>query len=244
MKKTFFAVLFIVILALSIFPQNKGTFEVSYHYSFWSIDLIIPYIEDNFTPDFDYYDPSKGNFNSVSDGNNTGFGIRFFPKGKHGSFSVGLSYERNNFNADIDGQYAETDEHGNRVDAEADGRIELAPHSFNLDFRWELWPTRRIHPYIGFGFGIGRLNGQILLHTKATTHYNGTVVVQESDEVKSLKTALEELEEDGDKYPLNFLPIVHVNLGIRAEIMNNLYLLGEVAIYNGFILRCGASVRF
>jgi len=35
-----------------------------------------------------------------------------------------------------------------------------------------------------------------------------------------------------------------MNLGIRGEIVDNVYLLGEVAIYDGFIIRGGLAYRF
>ena len=245
MKKFVLIVVLILGMAVYTYPAGKkGQWEIGFHYSSWSIDIIGPLIENNFTPEFENYDPEKGNFNFHSVGNNYGFEVRFFPKGKNGSFSIGFSYERNNFKADIDGSYTDYDDAGNRVEAEGAGSIELLPHSFNFSFRWELWPTSRIHPYIGIGLGLGPLNGSIQLHTRATTYYNGYTVVEEADEVKTIDEALEELAEEDEEFPLDVFPIVHLQFGLRGEVIKNVYLLGEIAIYDGVIFRGGAAVRF
>ena len=76
-------ILLIILVSLLILPvQPKGEWEFGLHYSFWSIDILSPLIEDNLTPDFEHYDPDKGNFNFNSNGNNFGFEFRYFPSGK------------------------------------------------------------------------------------------------------------------------------------------------------------------
>ncbi len=245
MKK--FSLIIVLMVGMVIYSYSegkKGQWEFGYHYSYWSINIVGPFIEDNLIPKFENYDPEKGDFNFDSDGSNYGFELRFFPNGKNGVFSIGFSYERNNFNADIDGSYSEFDDWGNRVDAEAVGTIKIRPHSFNLSFRWDLWPSSRVHPYIGIGLGVGPLKGSIKLHTKSTTYYNGWTLVEEADEEKTIKEALDEMEEEGDEFPLNIFPIVHLHVGLRGEVMNNVYLLGEIALYDGIIFRGGIAVRF
>ncbi|MCI0470545.1 MAG: hypothetical protein L0Y73_02695, partial [Candidatus Aminicenantes bacterium] len=106
MKKApiFFGLLLTIVAA--IYPGVAGKFEVGFHYSFWSIDIIAPLVED-LTPELKYYDPEKGKINFDSYGNNYGFEFRYFPYGHQGSFSVGLSYERNNFEANAKGAYTD-----------------------------------------------------------------------------------------------------------------------------------------
>ena len=243
MKKITF--IMILISGLVIQSYAAGKWEIGTHYSFWSLNLIKSEIEKNFTPDLELYDPEKGNFKFDSNGNNYGLEIRFFPGGENGSFSIGVSYERNNFKAKINGAYIEYDNAGNRLEAEARGTVDVFPHSVNLGFRWELWPSSRIHPYIGFSFGAGTLKGTLIADTKATLYYSsGATQTETAHEAKTLRQVLDDMKEQGNEYPLSFFPIFHVQFGLRGEIINNLYLLGEVAVYDGFIARGGIAYRF
>ncbi|MCX6581382.1 MAG: hypothetical protein NT166_14510 [Candidatus Aminicenantes bacterium] len=243
MKKITFIMILILGMAIDSYPAGK--WEFGFHYSSWSLNLIKSNIEKNFNPDLELYDPEKGNFKFDSNGNNLGFDLRYFPGGKNGSFSIGVSYERNNFKANINGAYTDHDNAGNRLEAEAKGTMDVYPHSFNLSFRWDLWPSSRVHPYIGIGVGMGALNGTFVADTKATLyHSSGATQTETAHEEKTLRQVLDEMEEEGDKYPLSFFPIVHIQFGLRGEIINNLYLLGEVAVYDGIIFRGGIAYRF
>lgn len=243
MKKSVFIIVFVLLLFVNSY--SAGKWEIGTHYSFWSLNLLKSEIEKNFTPELDLYDPNKGHFNFDSNGNNYGFEIRFFPGGKDGSFSIGLSYERNNFKAKINGAYTEYDNAGNRLEAEAQGTVDVFPHSINLGFRWELWPSSRIHPYIGIGFGMGSLDGNLKADTKATVFYsNGATQTQTDHEEKTIQQVLDEMKEEGNEYPLSFFPIAHIHFGLRGEVVRDVYLLGEVAIYDGFIFRGGIAYRF
>lgn len=243
MKKIAFITILTLVLAINSYPAGK--WEIGTHLSSWSLNLMKSEIEKNFDPDLELYDPAKGKFNFDSFGNNIGLDIRYFPGGENGSFSIGVSYERNNFKANINGAYTDQDNLGNRLEAEAKGTMNVYPHSFNLSFRWELWPSSRVHPYIGFGVGMGALNGTFKADTKATLYYyTGATQTETAHEEKTLRQVLDEMEDDGDEYPLSFFPIVHVQFGLRGEIINNLYLLGEVAVYDGIIFRGGIAYRF
>ncbi|MDH5203110.1 MAG: hypothetical protein OEW69_07625, partial [Nitrospirota bacterium] len=120
----------------------------------------------------------------------------------------------------------------------------LTPHSFNLDFRWDIIPSSRVHPYIGFGFGAGPLNGTATLTT--VTKNDSTGASTTKTETLTLKEAIDNIEEEND-VNLSFIgifPMIYINLGLRAEIVDSIYLLGEVAFYDGFIARGGISYRF
>ncbi len=62
----------------------------------------------------------------------------------------------------------------------------------------------------------------------------------------TLKEAIEKIDEARDEklYLINFFPIIHLSLGVRGEIVDSVYLLGEVAFYDGVILRGGLAYRF
>lgn len=228
------SILFLITITL-VYPAPKGQWEVGFHYSYWTVNVIAEPLEEALEDSIEGFDPTKGALDFKSNGNNYGFEVRFFPGGKEGSFSLGLSYERNNFKGELSGSYQEQ---GGEVRAE--GFFDLRPHSFNFSIRWDLWPTARVHPYIGLGFGAGPLNG-ILSSQIITTYPNGSVVAEDPEE----KTLEEILDEDEDEaFPLSFFPIIHLNFGLRGEITDNVYLLAEFALYDGLIFRGGVAYRF
>jgi hypothetical protein len=234
MKKLLLTILFIVSLALA--SSAQGQWEIGIHYSTWGTSYFGINTEDRLPDAFDSY---NGPLNFDPHGRNYGIGIRYIPGGKHGSFSLGFSYDRNYFNADISGSYSEG---GNTFTGTGD--IKLVPHSFNLDFRWEIIPTSRIHPYIGFGFGAGPLNGTATLTTVTRNDTTGATTTQ--TETLTLREAIKNIEEKND-IDLSFIgafPIVYANVGLRGEIVDGLYALGEIAFYDGFIGRAGISYRF
>ncbi len=243
MKKIILIFIIVVIMIIPI--SGKGMFEFGFHFSTWNVNMIAPMIEDEIIPEIEYWDPEYGSLNFDSTGNNYGFEFRFFPGGKDGSLSLGLSYERNNFKMKAEGKYDGFDDDGNSVKAEATGTIDLLPHSINLSIRWDLWPTKRVHPYIGFAFGFGSQEALVKFHSRATTNIEGIDIVEEQDEIWTFDDIEEEYEAtEGKKFPISFFPIIHINFGFRGEIVDNMYLLGEVAFYDGLLFRSGISYRF
>ena len=236
----------IIALLLLILPvTGKGMFEIGIHFSTWNVNMIAPLLEDEVVPEIEYWDPDYGNLTFDSNGNNYGFEFRVFPWGENSSFSVGLSYERNNFKMRADGVYDGYDDRGNPIQAEAEGTIDLFPHSVNFSIRFELWPSKRVHPFIGLGFGFGVQDILVKFHSKVTTDEGGVVLTQEQDEIFTTQDVLDEYEkENGEKFPVGFFPVLHINFGFMGEVIDNTYLLGEVAFYDGLIFRAGISYRF
>ncbi len=240
MKKLLLLVL--LVASITFLSHAQGKWEIDGHYSSWGSGFVVASPKDYVTDAFDeYHGPIGFDF----DGHNFGFGLRFFPAGKQGSFSIGLSYERNYFNADLSGSYTETVQ-GVTVNKTGSGRMETTPHSFNLDFRWEIIPRAKVHPYIGVGFGAGPLDGDITFTTVTEPNQGGAVTTRTVTEELTLKDAINKIEakQGKDLYPVNFFPIFHLDLGIRAEIVNGVYLLGEVALYDGTSVRGGLAYRF
>jgi len=240
MKKLLLTILFIV--SLTFLSHAQAQWEIGTHYSSWGTGYFVTDPEDYASDAFDAF---GGPIEFDPNGHNFGFGIRFFPGGKQGSFSIGFSYERNYFKADLSGSYTETVV-GGTVTKTGSGEIDLTPHSFNLDVRWDIFPNSRVHPYVGIGLGVGPLNGDIAFTTITETNINGSITTETETEELTLKEAIEKIgeEQDEDLYLINFFPIIHLNLGVRGEIVDSVYLLGEVAFYDGFIIRGGLAYRF
>lgn len=234
------------ILSFTSLSLAQDNWEFGIHYSYWGMGYFIVNPENDVSDAFDAYD---GPIEFDTYGHNIGFSLRFFPGGKRGSFSVGFSYERNYFNADIRGSYSETIANG-VIAKTGDGYIDLTPHSFNLDVRWEILPSSRLHPYAGIGVGIGPQRGNIVFTTVTNTNIGGSITSETETEELTLKEAIRKIErerkekEGEDYYMVDFFPILYFNLGLRAELARNFYLMGEVAIYDGFIARGGIAFRF
>ena len=98
-----------VMVCLSGLAHARGHWELGIHFSYWSVNVASTYIEQliegNIAAEVERYDPSKGALDFTSRGSNYGLEVRFFPGGKEGSFSIGLSYEKNFFNGDVQGDY-------------------------------------------------------------------------------------------------------------------------------------------
>lgn len=244
MKKILLATL--CILSLSLLSIAQENWEFSTHYSYWGMGYFIANPENDVSDAFDAYD---GPIEFETYGHNFGFTLRFFPGGKQGSFSLGFSYERNYFKADIKGSYSEAITNG-AITKAGSGYIDLTPHSFNLDVRWEILPNSRLHPYAGIGVGVGPQRGNIVFTTVTDTKIGGVITSETETEELTLKEAIKKIEraqekdEDEDYYMVDFFPIVYLNLGLRAEVARNFYLMGEIAVYDGFIARAGVAFRF
>ncbi len=240
MKKLLLTILFIS--SLTLVSNAQGKWEIGAHYSSWGTDFVIVNLEDDLPDAFQAY---AGQIKLDPHGHNFGLGLRFFPAGKHGSFSIGVSYERNYFKADLSGSYTETIV-GGTVTKTGNGKIDLTPHSFNVDFRWEIIPRSSVHPYLGIGFGAGPLNGNVAFTTVTKTVIGGSTTTSTETETLTLKEVIEkiEAEQDKDLFFINFFPIFHLNFGLRGQIADNIYALGEIALYDGFILRGGLAYRF
>jgi hypothetical protein len=67
----------------------------------------------------------------------------------------------------------------------------------------------------------------------------GDYTVSGSDQL-----TLQEAEEEGDFNIPGILPLIAINLGVRAEITPNLLVRAEAGFWDGIALRLGVSGRF
>ncbi len=237
---------FVIIFLISGLSAVDKKWEIELHFSSWSINFLSSTVTGVIEDEIDEYDPEKGELTFNSHGTNLGIGVRYYPGGKTGSLSFGLSHERNNFIIDLTGKYIKADSIGQQMVIDGSGKIELYPHSFHFNIRWDILPTYRIHPYFGFGFGIGVLNGNVEAYaTSVTTLYNGeTIEAVEYDENDTLNELINEYKEEGNSLPIRFLPFLQMQFGVKGEVAKDTYLLAEFQFYNGFSFKGGVSYRF
>jgi len=248
--------------------QGQGKFEFGFHYSSWSLNIIKGLIEDGlgesmdstFRDDFladiqeDHPGLTAHSYNQDvsfdSSGSNFGFEARWYPAGRHGSFSLGLSIEKTSMEISIPELSARLDmDDGTYLEADANASFIINPLSFHLSFRWDIIPSSPVHPY--FTFGLGVATGTALDKAEFSYSYSGTYYMEgdrESYEGKGTKTLaelIEEMEDEGEDFFLpGFIPFIQLNLGLKGEITDNLHLLVDAGIWNGFLLRGGIAFRF
>ncbi len=245
LKKYIIVTVIFILLIFGLSADDKK-WEIDLHYSSWSINFLSSTLIGIAEDEIDDYDPEKGEITFNSHGSNLGIGVRYFPAGKTGSFSLGFSHERNSFQIDITGKYIKSDSIGQQMVVDGNGSIIIKPHAFHFNVRWEIFPSYRIHPYFGLGFGIGVLNGNAEGYaTSVTTLYNGeTIESVEYEENETLNEFINEYKEDGNSIPIGFFPFLQMEFGVRGEVAKDVYLLAEIQFYTGISFRGGISYRF
>ena len=267
------AIRLVLVLSMFLFVfapglQGQGNFEFGFHYSKWSLNIIKGLIEDalsenmksTFSDDFltdiqqDYPGLSEDSYEQDvsfdSSGSNFGFEARWYPGGRHGSFSLGLSVEKTSMEVSIPKLSALMDmDDGSYYEADANASFIINPLSFHFSFRWDIIPSSPIHPYLTFG--LGAATGTALDEAEFSYSYSGTYYEggnSESyagSETKTLTELKEDMEDEGEDFFLpGFIPFIQLNLGLKGEITDNLHLLVDAGIWNGFLLRGGIAFRF
>jgi hypothetical protein len=275
----------VVVLAslLLVFPARparaQGHWEFGVHYGSWGLNLVKGVIDKAVSgaikqPMLDqikgqYPDAVENHADTSSDfdsgGSNYGFEARWYPGGTEGSFSIGLSVEKTSMRiemkqarADISVSY--TDENGKYVTAgfngAGSGRFDIHPLSFNLSFRWDIFPKAVVHPYVTFGLGIASggyldegtltydVHGDLINPDGTTEHFPSEG--ESGSGTKTLAQLRHEAETDPNDpaaFPVWFVPFVQLHLGLKARITPHIHFLVDAGIWDGFLLRAGLAVR-
>lgn len=258
----------LVLLGFNSNLSGQGHFELSFHYGMWSLDLLGNTIEnaisdaletevrDAILEDIqdDYPDLTDPVYSQSvefdSGGNNYGFEVRWYPGGQDGSFSLGFSVEKTKMEVELTEIAADMEfDDGSAFGGAAAGDIVLNPLTFHLSFRWDIIPSSPVHPYITFGVGAATFSS--IEKDEVSYSWAGELDVPgdplkiyDGEETKTIKEIQDDLEEeDEDFLPLPFLPFIQLNLGLKGKITENIHLMVDAGIWNGFILRGGIALR-
>jgi hypothetical protein len=233
-------------------------FEIGIHYGPWTLKPISNYFEDDLLKEIsqeirgkirdeltDKYpvlveaDYEDGLTFSTS-GSNFGVEIRYFPKGRDGSFSLGFSLERTKIRARVEGPVTQEYTDGTFAQVDSFAYITTNPLTANLSFRWDTNPKWRVSPFFVMGFGLAALIGE------AGYEYSGTYVWSGPNEEigESEDRTFQEWEEEIDTNIPNIFYLVQLQLGVRALIVPRVSLNAELGIWNGFVFRIGLFYRF
>lgn len=269
---TIFAAIF-CLLILATLASAQGHFEFNFHYGRWSINLLRPIIENmlndalenrlkkNFLEDIqaDHPELVEKAYNQKvrfdSSGDNYGFELRWYPGGERGSFSLGIAVEKTSMKvglpelaANLELEDAITRKTAN-FSGQASGEFLIKPLSFHLSFRWDIFPSGRVHPFLTFGLGAS--GSSALEQSTLTYNYEGKLKITGEPEerysggdTKTLKQLKDEREAEGEDFPLpGFFPFVQLDLGLKARLSRNFHLLVSVGIWDGFLVRGGLALR-
>jgi tetratricopeptide (TPR) repeat protein len=238
--------------------ERSGHWEIGAHYSKWSVNFVRSLFEDtlkeelaeeiqtqivkksgqiqaglvnlDFTHDLSF----------DSDGSNYGFEVRYYSRGRTGTFSLGMGLEKTDLSLILAGPLTQEYSNGATATVEASTKLVSSPFSMHVNFRWEVGSEAILTPYFTLGFGFAPLKATLSYDFTGTFSYQG---VSETITDAKEKT-LEELSADVDfRFP-DVLVIFQMSFGLKAQLYRGLYLLGEAGIWDGIILRGGLSYRF
>jgi hypothetical protein len=261
---------FFVLMGIFLVPSAsaQGTFEFGFHYGRWGIDVLRGLIEEGLNDGMestfrdDFFADIQQDYPLLTDvgytqevsfdssGSNFGFEVRWYPGGRHSSFSFGLSVEKTSMTVSIPTVSAQLElSDGSFFEADASAEFKMDPLAFLLSVRWDIVPSSPFHPYITFG--LGAATGTALENGEFSFEWSGQLFIQGQTEIyldsdtKTLKEWKDELEaEEEDLFIPGFIPFIQLNVGLKGEVTENIHLLVDAGIWNGFLLRGGVAFRF
>lgn len=257
----------LVYLAMPPSLSAEGHFELSFHYSRWNIDILGNIIEDAVSDAIESeleetisedikneYGLDLVSYSQTVDfdssGHNYGFEIRWYPGGLNGSFSIGLSVEKTSMKVGFKEITTDLEFSDNsNFQGTTIGEFLINPLSFHLSLRWDILPSSRVTPYITMGVGAASFSS--IESDEVSYSYSGELTrpgfapeTETGGEVKTIREIQDELEEDNEDFlPLPFLPFIQLNLGLKGKITENIHLMVDAGIWNGFLIRGGLAIR-
>ena len=234
-----------------------GHWEIGVHYSSWGLNLAKGLFEEALlkSASKEIRKNVNGQLGSItsgrptpssdshgllfdSEGTNYGAEIRFYPRGRRGSMSVGFSIEQTNVKLLMKGPVTQNYSDGSSATVEGDAVIETNPVTTHLSFRWDFVPSSRVTPYFAFGLGLGPLNGDVRYAYSGTYVRGGQQASITGDWLKSF----DQLREDED-IALSLMIMAHVAFGLKAEVVRGIILQAEAGFWDGLIVRAGLAFR-
>ncbi len=252
--------------------DDSGKFVIGLYYGGWTLNPIIGSFEADLSDElgeqireeiieeikllnpFIQATDYSNSFSFDSSGPSYGLEFRYYPQGRFGSFSLGLSMDKLGMKISGVGSVRQNFDDNTYAEANGSGEVILNPLFTTLSVRWDFMPRWRVSPYYSMGLGLAVLgkekrSGDAINYDKTDSvsweyegvyHWAaGSYKVAGADQL-----SLREVEEESDFNIPNILPLFLVNLGVRADIMPFLVLRGEVGFYDGIAFRLGVSGRF
>ncbi|MBN1271009.1 MAG: hypothetical protein JXB26_01955 [Candidatus Aminicenantes bacterium] len=237
---------------------REGMLEIEVHYGQWTVDWVKSLFEGKLADELggeirkEMIRTVRKSHPSIVDtehedglafdsgGMNYGLEVRFYPKGREGAFSLGLSLERTEMRFTVSGTTKQIFSNATYAEVEAEAFVKISPISSNLSFRWDFKPSWRVTPYFVFGLGIAGFDGTMGYSYEGSYIWSGPEESIEDNDEKNIQDFEEEIEFN---LP-NIIPFLQLHLGIRGEILPFLHVRVEAGIWDGFVVRGGLAYRF
>ncbi len=252
--------------------DDSGKFEIGVYYGRWTLNPLISQFEESLSTELGEQIREEINdelmnlnpfllpttysdqFSFDSSGPNYGLELRFYPQGRLGAFSLGLSIDKVTMRIYGEGNTRQNYDDGSYAEASGTGEVILRPLFTTLSFRWDFVPRWRVTPYFSVAAGmasIGKVkqSGETVDYDRTdnvTWEYEGQYnwVGPDYSISGGGTMTLKEAEEEGDFNIPNILPLISLNFGARAEITPNLLVRAEIGFWDGLGYRLGISGRF
>ncbi|MFW6160073.1 MAG: hypothetical protein ACOC57_02905 [Acidobacteriota bacterium] len=174
-----------------------------------------------------------------SGGFNYGLELRYYPGGKEGAFSFGVSLEKSKMRLSVEGTVKQEYEGSTYAEVDSFGYIEIIPWTTNISLCWDLKPEWMVSPFAVLGLGLGNLSGEIGYEYDGHYKWSGPNEVLKDSDQKGLKQA----EEDIDINLPNVILILQTHLGVRVKFNQHLHLKIEAGLWDGLLFRGGLAFR-
>ncbi len=240
-------------------PAQGGHWEIGVHYSLWGLDPIKGMFEKSLTDQIgeqvqdEVVKQVQGLHGALvqsayvqelildTSGSNYGLELRYYSKGRAGTFSFGLSLEKTHIKLAVAGSARQDFTNGSYAAAQANALIKTSPFTMNFSFRWDFSSGHRATPYFVAGIGFSSLDGEYSYDWSGNYQLGSD---RETIAGESETGDFEALSERLDfQLPKTFI-LLQLNFGIKVEVYPNVCLLAEAGIWDGLILRFGAAYRF
>jgi hypothetical protein len=270
-----FLVLFVSLLLAGapVLVAQGGHFEFGAHYGRWTLDVLgnkaVELIEDAAEDELreaieDEIRSLYPNFFSTaftqvidfdSSGDDFGTSVRWYPAGRHGSFSLGVSVEKSTFKVlPVSTVHMDLEDTGTSsvatFDGDAEGSALIKATSFLLTVRWDIFPSKTVNPYITFGGGLSTskaLDDSVVAYAFSGKLAGSTIPTEtiEGSDSKTLRELRDEaLAEDETDVPIpNFIPFLQLNLGLKVRLTKTVHVLIDAGVFDGFMASAGIALR-
>jgi tetratricopeptide (TPR) repeat protein len=238
--------------------EKGGHWEVGVHYSWWSVNLLKGIFESKLTDELgksiqDEIVKQSGmiqaglvklsyaqSLSFDSSGTNTGLEVRYYSRGRAGTFSLGVGFEKSYMKLMLTGTARQDYLSGSTASIDVNASVAFSPFTTHANFRWEFGANQRLTPFITLGLGFAPLSGTFS-YTYSGTYKAGSL--QQSLSGSKVQT----FDALGQEIDFNFpstLVVFQLDFGLKAELAKGLFIVGEAGIWDGFMFRGGLAYRF
>ena len=238
--------------------EKGGHWEVGVHYSWWSVNLLKGIFESKLTDELgksiqDEIVKQSGmiqaglvklaysqSLSFDSSGTNTGLEVRYFSRGRAGTFSLGVGFEKSYMKLMLTGTARQDYLSGSTASIDVNASVAFSPFTTHASFRWEIGANQRITPFITLGVGFAPLSGTFSYTYSGTYKAGGLQQSLNGSKVQTFDELGQEIDFD---FPRT-LVVLQLDFGLKAELAKGLFIVGEAGVWDGFILRGGLAYRF